>query len=383
MRSILFAAAASISLAGLAADVSAIPVVAGLNGTLDQGQQVTLSGSGFGNKAQAAPFRWDDFQNGTPAAPGQATTENFLVDRSQPGGSVWNLQAHISRWPYYSSGRQRVPGDICALQDFPGTPPNNAGNKAIAVIDQPSDIWYISMWVYRDDWNHTANQANNLKIWTHFYSSGWDSYPIDSRWVANGWAGELMALENTCTGTWQLMFQREGMYEPSLDMWRRMETFVDMGDPGVANGYFATAYDGQLHTPSNASREFNGMLVPAGCPNGSPPGSMLIGNYWAPSSAQMRQYVSELYVDHSFARVEIGNNASFSSCTHREIQLPVAWTPTSITVTGNTGTFGPGSQVYLFVVDGNRQPSAGFPIVIGQAEDQGPPGVPGTVIITD
>src|SRR5439155_609331 len=36
-------------------------------------------------------------------------------------------------------------------------------------------------------------------------------------------------------------------------------------------------------------------------------------------------YWESVYIDKSWARVEVGDNANYNSCTHREILIPSAW----------------------------------------------------------
>ena len=64
-------------------------------------------------------------------------------------------------------------------------------------------------------------------------------------------------------------------------------------------------------------------------------------------------------------RVEFGNASTYSDCTHREIQVPTAWSSDSLSITVNQGTFEDGENSFLFVVDADGNVSNGFPITIG------------------
>jgi hypothetical protein len=362
-------------------------MVLGLEGTLSQGVQIILIGSSFGAKAQAAPFRWDDFQNGNPG--------NLLADRHEPDGSIWDLQSYDCRRPEYAGeyaydsrtnsqvpGQQRFSGDITALQNFYSLPDGCGSNRAIAVIDEPSRVWYVSFWAYQDDYAGTALQCTNNKIHGNFHGSGWTS-EFNLRWDEywNNESGHIFGIN--CNGgaeggihnTW-------GAYEDVRNQWIRVERFLDLGDAGISNGYHAG------FTNLLPRGEYTGLFTPVECES-QLIGSFNLGQYFRSGdtepAALLRHYISELYVDHSFARVEIGDAPTWNACTHREIQIPTAWNNNSITVTGNVGTFTSGTQVYLFVVDENRQPSVGFPVVIGEDNQQGDlgvPGAPGTVTFT-
>ena len=95
-------------------------------------------------------------------------------------------------------------------------------------------------------------------------------------------------------------------------------------------------------------------------------------NYWG-NQKEGETGNASIYLDDIFvqkgtqARVEIGDSPDWSACTHREIQVPSAWSDGSIKITVNQGSFQAGDTAYLFVVDsdGNVN-STGFPIVIGK-----------------
>jgi len=80
---------------------------------------------------------------------------------------------------------------------------------------------------------------------------------------------------------------------------------------------------------------------------------------------QERIYTDDIYIQvGTQSRVEIGNNATFANCTHREIQYPTAWATDSITFTLNQGSFGNTDTVYVFVVDADGAASSGYEITL-------------------
>jgi hypothetical protein len=70
--------------------------------------------------------------------------------------------------------------------------------------------------------------------------------------------------------------------------------------------------------------------------------------------------VDDVYVDTTWARVMVGNASTLANSTHREIQIPSAWSDTEITVTYNQGSFANQETCYLFVVDSDGTASAGY-----------------------
>ena len=67
--------------------------------------------------------------------------------------------------------------------------------------------------------------------------------------------------------------------------------------------------------------------------------------------SKFAHYYDDIYIDSTLARVEIGNSTNYYSSTHRELQIPVSWNNTTITVELNQGSFQAGQEVYLFVIN--------------------------------
>ena len=59
----------------------------------------------------------------------------------------------------------------------------------------------------------------------------------------------------------------------------------------------------------------------------------------------------DFFVDYTWARVEVGNAATWSAVTRKEIQVPVAWSNSGVTFRMNRGAFLPSEPIYLYVVD--------------------------------
>jgi len=76
----------------------------------------------------------------------------------------------------------------------------------------------------------------------------------------------------------------------------------------------------------------------------------------------------DIYVDYTYARVELGNASTWAACTRKEIQIPRQWSASQITIDVNQGSFSAGTQAYLYVVDANGSVNAtGYPIKIGSS----------------
>lgn len=166
------------------------------------------------------------------------------------------------------------------------------------------------------------------------------------------------------------------------DTWWRVEVFFDCGTQGNSNG----GYDYWRH--DIGSRIGDGSGNPTNSESGQPillasarVNHHNIGESFFPDEYA---YINNLYIDNTKARVEIGNASRWATCTRREIQIPSAWSSSSIRVTINQGTFGSGNTGYLYVLDANGSVNpTGYPIIIGGGGSDTPPPPPAGLKITN
>lgn len=84
------------------------------------------------------------------------------------------------------------------------------------------------------------------------------------------------------------------------------------------------------------------------------------------------QWFDDMYIDTVLSRVLLTDKASYNSSKLAEIQIPSAWSGTSVTVTTNLGILDSPraalDTVYVWVFDrDNLRNSTGYPVVIGEA----------------
>jgi hypothetical protein len=109
-------------------------------------------------------------------------------------------------------------------------------------------------------------------------------------------------------------------------------------------------------------------------------GTINIGEYYGSGGQNATVYLDDVYFDTTQARVEVGNNAIWASCTRREIQIPTAWAAGEITITVNQSSFSTGTA-YLFVVDADGVVSDGYEITLGSSAGGGGWSASGTMSI--
>jgi hypothetical protein len=92
-------------------------------------------------------------------------------------------------------------------------------------------------------------------------------------------------------------------------------------------------------------------------------GDWSVGNYFSSASGSTWVDFDDVYLDHSQARVELGNASTYNACTVLEIQPPAAWSGSQITARINRGALGTATNAYVYVIDpaGNVNAS-GYPL---------------------
>lgn len=155
-------------------------------------------------------------------------------------------------------------------------------------------------------------------------------------------------------------------YTQPRRQWFRMEFYLNAGTQGNLDGVTKLWTNGVLRATQRPTRSY--------LQDAYRFIRVSLGHYYDTGGPDMNHYISDAYIDITQQRVEIGNASSWSSCTHREIQIPSAWSDDSITITGNQGSFAVGNTAYLYVVDANGNVnSQGYGIIIGADTRPAPP----------
>jgi len=324
-------------------------MITGTTGTLAHGQNLTISGSGFGTKATAAPYRWEDFEGYSvgddPAVDGWYNTAEGGLPGRQPakinndqvrGGSYCTKAL---KQQFYREAGGSVYGQYFGLTGLPA-----------------QRIWYLSYY-YRQHDMTTGEDSRNHKLvgfrggtpssvtnpqlrHDQYHSSGGGHLDLDEAWES--WTNA---------------------YYYTQDTWKRFEYIVDLGTPNVADGCAQWYVDGALRQPPSS----NDASVLARTDSNYVFDFFLINNYIAQENDLLEPrycpwdcWIDDVYIDFTRARVEIGNASTWAACTVRELQPPTAWSASSITVTLNQGTLTALGDSYLYVVTAGGNVSAGY-----------------------
>ncbi len=292
--------------------------------------QATISGLGFGIKSPAAPLKWDRFEAGSS------------------GASIAGWSFATPDHPSYSNAQSHS-GAMSAYCDF--TSP--VYNRGFFLTGSYTKL-YIDFW---HRWSATGDASRQFKV---FDLNGWppcvESFAGETYFVAINW----QSAENG--GNDPVNLHNQNISETPANQWNHYEAYIDVGSANTSNGSFVLShnsiqqlnYDGNIQMQSSSDSCSTWRAVQFGMYYAHDPGGN--GQIW----------YDDIYIDTTRARVMISNNASWTSATHREVQIPVSWTDTSITFEVNEGSFAVGENVYIFAIDANGGVSNGLgPVRIG------------------
>ncbi|MBI5116962.1 hypothetical protein HZA56_10865 [Candidatus Poribacteria bacterium] len=337
------------------------PQISGVSGQFQEGGALTVSGTGFGTKSQPVPLLWKDFEDSQPGAA-------IVGDRN-------TQQTENKGWTYavgnitYADGNN-LPGSLlCSRHDMSGCDTSARTADLYWVTDANLKRVFVSFWAVFD-WG-IQDPRHSMKLWRLSSSSDdyvilkdqhWSADPIDPKIVASHYytlqVGDGYPLTDNYYGHIQ---------SPPVKKWYRIEIQAEQSSTGVADGSISI-WHGGLDTPMvNVLNLRNVITTHSYLWN-----TLEIGEYCAntpgcPTNCEAVTYFDDVYLDNSWARVVIGNAATYEACTNLQTQVPSAWSNTSITVTGHTG-FLPYGTAYLYVVDSNGvRNSAGYPITVARS----------------
>lgn len=357
----------------------AAPAVQGLVGRPNHGESLLVVGSGFGHKAsgQAQPVRFDQFEDGVA---GKSITTGGWWEAEQPySNKTYDSLAlptrcvhstkHV-RWHAFGSGApegamngtfgkgglgfeatNKAYLNLWAYLDYvdglPESGPSGSSQlKWITLLTDGPQPWGDPSWA-----RHESSPSVLLYLWTHDFvnTSDYARHTPSGYINPEGGSPDLLPREHHWINVSILYRESSGI---GLD-----DGFVKVYTSRTPQG------DGAYQRSSLAR-----MKTRNSGDNG-PIHSVSLGYYITNGFHEANTYWDDIYIDNSWARVELGDAAVYDSCHHREIQPCSRWSNDSIRVKLNLGSLGEG-PVYLFVVDEDNMPSAGVRLDQGSGLDR-------------
>ncbi len=349
--------------------------ISGISGPVTNDSVVTISGSSFGTKSIPAPVVWDNLEDGTCNTLATVGTWSTVNDLSI--SSVNNRHSNSS----YNAGINFT---------------SEAWGNFTGGSDSPK--WFVQYWFYlADDFDFGSSindHLGNIKIF-RLWSTG-SSTLNNLRIVLRGSYDADLVVESTDLGhdwspvitghTWinSIFGHANPSYvDPGSFGWREYDIDISTGswhlfqwevEESTINAYDGAIkwwFDGQLILDVDDVRTRTSSQSSSFRPH-------TVGFYNSHGNnadGNDHFYLDDAYIDNSWARVELGNSATYNSCSHREIQVPSEWDTDSITIKVNTGSFENQEAIYLFVIDADGNVSDGY-LVSNEVEGPGLPGTP-------
>lgn len=338
-------------------DSNASPAINSISGTVSDGQTITINGSGFGIVGPNV-ILFDDFETGI--------NNNYIGNGVTPARvGTWEDSSTACSPTYYSiySTSQAHSGTKSARQNWAKSPTADGGAMWIGpLFNGPVTKIYFSFWTYLPTGQNVPGSSGgmgpNWKVWwlqsTPYHKDDFASeivtdppYETSLCWV-DGTKNRLCYMNS---------------YQPfsfSKGQWKRWEVYMTAStSSGVGQLWFTSAAQARSLWANATGRTID---------DGSAGWNYLRMPGYARYDSNSNTYYDDIYVatgNGALARVEIGNNSSYTNCTNLAVITPTAWSNASITATVRKGAFNPGNAAYLFVIDSTGAASPGYPVTIG------------------
>lgn len=320
------------------------PSVTLVSGGTNNGDILTVSGSGFGTKSRSKPWLYADFQNDND--PHDTLSFNTawaqIQNRAYTSSNArWGTGASISTWSNASSGTKPTTFRIPSYSTTYGT-------KLMFSYWVRSTVNYLA---------NTGGTAENwkfgMRIWKGPGATGYPNITIASLSEGENEGSPRVQMEDWTVTTGQ---DRNTMGGASAwgfptSTWRMETFFIKLNSAlSAADGTFI-AKKNTSTARSNTTWRYNHTSRPDHIT--TPYIQHVIANANIPLPCDV--WYSDIYSDDSWNHVVIGNASTYAACTQFEMQPYTGWTATSVTVARRNGT-NTGNQ-WLYVVDDNLDPN--------------------------
>ena len=350
----------------------ATPSITGATGVVD-GLSVTISGTAFGTKSTPVPQVFDNFDFNDAGR----QLDDIITNKACSNYGQWVNKSN-DNIPTYTNLNNRPGSILCSYNPLSATTATNHAPMFIDFADSHQssvliDFWFsfsfdahldgdeTGQWQYKiwrfGDGDEVDGQAHFQNLWINrndgtTYKKFYEIFHNDvtnPNWPSDGDTSlDLDYFKQD--GTWQHVIIRikdTGKADIYInDVRETTDADLTMTTWIAGDEWKRATFGWYLGTESWTN------------PSGPVPE---IWSYW-----------DDIYIDNTWQSVYIGNASTWANCTHREIQIPTAWTDTSITINVNQGSFDTCGTYYLFVVDEDGVPSAGYPVRIVTGAGQPP-----------
>jgi len=319
--------------------------ITGITGDLDTGATVTISGSGFGAKAAAAPLMWDDLSHYTGLS-------NY--DECPAGGdNPWPYDSVYTPNPYYFT-------DVDSVR-VAGRPLYGATNDGALFggydydLDDDS-IFTFNYWIWFNQLPEIPAVGHVTKLvrcWS------WEGVPYH---------GLNLFFDSTQSQTYR--YYDDGFIP--AEEWMHFEVVVHNSSGMTTDMETTTAY---YDVYGNGQKLHPTQPLPGDPANGGDASNLHRFGFDVRYDTDWQDDTifrwGDIHIDEGLSKVLITDASSYVwdnlTPTHWEIQPVTSWTDTSIEVTVNGGSFSEGASVYVYVIDADGDISNASPVILGES----------------
>jgi len=331
--------AALVLLLVLVGSAFAAPNVTGSSGTFADGEAVTFTGSGFGATGPNI-IMFDDFEDGSDGAD--------FTSGSAPVGT-WNATSGIVK---YSTDYS-----VSGSTSFEATMYPHWLNYAEVLTPANTRDVFVSYWIYVPSGGLFPGEGAGGINWKIIWTQGEDSTDDD------------LCMPSMSAGSLWIFFSNSGPFNwypdnaPSMSKgsWYHVKAWCDGGSSGDGEAKYWTMTSG---SPHELSDENTGVTTMSG---GGYRERVRMNGYGGEASGCI-VYFDDFYCAtgaSAQARVEIGNNSSYFSCTELAIMPVTSWADGSVSVTFAEGTLANDETAYVFITTAGDTTSSGYEIIMG------------------
>jgi hypothetical protein len=326
------------------------PSISSTSGTWSHGNSVTISGSGFGTKATAAPIRFDTFEDGVVGT--NVTTTGYWSAQS-PSRTLFDDDTNVPL--RHGNSDRHVRWHAYGYPDATG----HFYREDIGFADTGKA--YVNVWLYMDFITGDPELAMGwqVKLFRIHRNSDHSSEPM--------FINNLMTLDEETVSYWVVTISgtNGGSIWPG-GSWMQEGYWVNMAmeykdstlDVANGEGHFYSS-----RAPLSAGTYYKGSKTGVATRHDAVTGwvdCLSLGYYITNGADEANTYWDDVYIDKSWARVEVGDASTYANCKHREMQIPTSWSGNSVTVTAQRGSLDSLSGKYLFVIDEDGNVSQGY-----------------------
>lgn len=323
-----------------------------------------IIGSNYGQKVTPKPMLWDDFENGIE---GVDIADNRIFGDSTCS-DCWTGYASIktagAERPRFSAENNKQGSRLCSKHHLviDGRVGFDYSDSLLAYMG-PRELTnkvFVSFWV-RWNWGNTTDSSYQHKLFRMVNGNDFLVRPGIMLNCFHKTGSELMDTYNFTVVHSDGVQENPNELKHGSDLhpfgdqkWGIMQMWVK-GAPenGEVHARFLNVDEGRV-----SNKDWVGPTLKTGSWK-----NFLFGwcaaNVEDPATLDTTYYFDDIYIDDSWARIEIGNNAQYANCTHLEMQIPKVWASDSISFTVNQGSFNNGERAYLFVINENGAVSDG------------------------